>query len=474
MVTTSATTSIVTSLGGGSGIDMTALANNLAVAQFAARKDRLTAKSEKLDKQISAASSLKSMLLGLQSSLGSRVRQGDLSAQPVLANAAVARASLSGSRQPSGSYALEVTALARGQTLAGKAYAAATDPVGSGTLTLRFGATSATAFTEDTAHAPVALTIPAGATLADIAAAINGAKAGITAYVATTTSGAQLVLKGAEGTQSGFVLDASEAAGDPGLANLAWAPGSANAQLLTTSRDAAFKIDGLTMTAPSNSISEAIPGVALTLTATNTGAPTQVSFSDPTSAISTAMQDLTDALNEIAGELARDADPQSGDLARDDGLRSLRRSFAGLAGAEIMPSAFGTAPRTLSDLGLATQRDGKFALDSQRLGAMLKADPAGAAAMFTNGIAGVFAAIDGIVRNATKASNPGSLSGSIARYNAQKSKIGSEQTSLDTAQEKLRAQMVQRFAGSDNRVGNLKSTLSFLKNQIDAWNAQRN
>ena len=96
MTTTSATSSIVTALGGGSGVDMAALATNLANAQFAAKTDRLTTRSDTLDKQISAASDLKSMLLTLTSSLGDRVRQGDLSPQPKVANAAVASASLSG------------------------------------------------------------------------------------------------------------------------------------------------------------------------------------------------------------------------------------------------------------------------------------------------------------------------------------------------------------------------------------------
>jgi len=43
------TSSLVTALGGGSGVDMTALANNLANAQFASRNDRLATKSDKLD-----------------------------------------------------------------------------------------------------------------------------------------------------------------------------------------------------------------------------------------------------------------------------------------------------------------------------------------------------------------------------------------------------------------------------------------
>jgi len=117
MTTTSstgaATQSIVTALGGGSGIDMTALASNLAAAQFAGRIDRLSSRSETLDRQISAASNLKSMLFSLATSLGDRVREGDLSPQPRIANGAVASASLSGSQQPAGSYSLEGPARAR-------------------------------------------------------------------------------------------------------------------------------------------------------------------------------------------------------------------------------------------------------------------------------------------------------------------------------------------------------------------------
>ncbi len=70
------TSSIVSALGAGSGIDMTALATNLATAQFQQRTERLTAKSETLERQISAASSLKSSLSLLASALGDRVALG--------------------------------------------------------------------------------------------------------------------------------------------------------------------------------------------------------------------------------------------------------------------------------------------------------------------------------------------------------------------------------------------------------------
>ena len=121
MTTTSATSSIVASLGGGSGIDMAGLATSLAEASFAARKDRLTTRSDTLERQISAASNLKSMILQLASSVGDRVRSGDVSTQPSIANSAVASVSR-GVASGSGSYSLEVTQLAAGQTLTGPAY----------------------------------------------------------------------------------------------------------------------------------------------------------------------------------------------------------------------------------------------------------------------------------------------------------------------------------------------------------------
>lgn len=472
--TSSATASIVSSLGGGSGINMAELASNLAVAQFANRTDRLAAKSETLDKQISAASNLKSMLLGLTTSFADRLRSGDLSPQPQIANGAIARLSLSGTTPPSGSYALEVGSLATGQVLASPAFASSAAPVGSGTLRLRFGTVGAGTFSEDTARAPVEIAIPAGATLADAASAINASGSGVTAYVAQTGTGAKLVLKGAEGAANGFVLEAEETPGDPGLAALAWQPATGDpARLTAPAANAAFTIDGVAMTSTTNRIDDAVPGLSITLTGSNTGAPTQITFADASASIGSVMQDLTSALNEIAGELATLTKPPSGELARDSGAIALKRALSSLAGTVVMPNAPAGAPRTLADLGLSTQRDGTFALEGKRLSATLAAAPKAAAAMFTTGFYGVYATIDSVARAASKTTSPSSLGASISRYGAQKTQATSDLAKLSEQQEKLRTQLVARFAATDSRVGASKATLSFLQNQIDAWNAPR-
>jgi flagellar hook-associated protein 2 len=380
-----------------------------------------------------------------------------------------------------------VTQLAKSQTLTSAAIAASTTVVGSGTLTLRFGTIGQTTttdgngvttttpnFTEDTTHTAASITIPAGATLADVAAAINGAGAGVTAYVAQTTSGAKLVMKGQEGAANGFVLDAVNDPADttsPGLSQLGWQPDTgASAQLLQSSQDAAYKLDGLAMTSTSNSVTEAIAGVKLTFAATNAGSPTTVSFADNTSAISTAMQDLTDALNELVSQVKTATDPATGDLATDGAARSLKSSLSQLSGTIIMPNAATGSPRTLADLGMSIQRDGTFALDGAKLNKALAADPTGVAAMFTNGLYGVYGTVDAMNRKMASTSDANSLASSVNRYTKAKTQATTDLSTLATKQEALRQQLVTRFATTQTNVAASTSTLTFLQNQIAAWN----
>jgi flagellar hook-associated protein 2 len=446
---------------------MQALATNLATAQFASRVDRITAKSETLTAQVSAASNIKSMMLAFSTSLGDLVRTGSLSPQPQVANPSIASASLSGSSTPAGTFSLEVKSLARGQTLASAPFTVA-ETIGAGTLKLRFGAIADGVFSEATASA-VDITIPADAKLADVAAAINGSNAGVSAYVATTPEGSQLVLKGKEGATSGFILETAENPAGSGLSRLAWTPDSESGKLLATASDASFLVDGLERTATSNTVSEAIPGVTLKLTATNANAPTRISFADTSAPINSAMSDLVSALNEIAGALNTATDPTTGELRSDSGARALKSRLSQLAGTVVMPNATGAA-KTLADLGISTQRDGTFVLDTARLKATLAKDPDGVAAMFTTGFHGVYATVDKLYRESTSSSDPGSLGGSITRFNKQLQQATEDKAELADKQEALRASLSTRFAVADSRVQRSQSTLTFLQNQIDAWN----
>lgn len=470
---TSATANLVSTLGAGSGINMSQLAEQLAAAQYAARLDQIAAKTDKITSQISSASTLRGMITSLASSLGDRVRTGDLAATPQIANSAVAQVS-KGAATGRGTTTLEVTSLAKAQTLVTPPIASSTTPIGAGTLTLRFGTVSAGTFTADAARAAVDITIPTGATLDTAAAAINGSGAGVTAYVATGTSGAQLVLKGQDGAANGFILEAAESPTEPGLAALAWNPSGDATRLKTPATDAAFLLDGVARTSATNTVTDAAPGLSLKLTGTNPGNPTTISYSDPGSAITSAMQDLTSALNEMVAELNKDTDPTTGALSNDPGARMLRRQLTTLASSQVMPANASGAPTTLADLGLKTNRDGTFTLDTTRLAATLKRDPIGTGAMFTTGLYGVYATFDKLARTVGSSSDPSSLGGTIARLTKLQTTLGTQKTTMETKQEDLRQRLVSRFAKLDTNISGSKSTLSFLQAQMNAWNGKNN
>lgn len=469
---TSATAQIVSALGGGSGINTAQLAEQLATAQFAARLDQLNAKNDKLTAQISSASNLKSLMTTLSTSIGSLIRTGDLAVTPSISNSSVATVS-KGTATGSGTYSLEVTSLASSQKLVTPAYASSTSTVGSGTLTLRFGTVAGSSFTADASRSQVDITVPTGATLADVAAAINAANTGVSAYVANGSAGAQIVLKGQEGAANGFQIETTPDVGGEALTDLAWTPATAGTRLKSTASDASYSIDGIEYTAKSNTVNDIVPGLNMKLAGTNAGNPATISFTDPSSGISTAMSDLVGALNEVVSQLNTAMDKTSGELNNDPGARALRSALTGLPGTKIMLNAADGKPSTLADLGLKIERDGTFSLDSTRLSNTLKDSPQEAGAMWTTGVYGVFATIDKIARAASSTTGI-SLGSSITRYTALQKTATEKKSDLTDKQEALRQQLVSRFASMDTRVSGSQSTLSFLKAQVDAWNSSNN
>lgn len=474
--------SIVSSLGAGSGIDFIKLAGDIAAASFAVQRDQISARQTALKAQVSAAGQLRGAITGLASALGDRVRSGDLAPKPSLANAAVAKVTVPTGVNPRGSFSLEVTQLAQGQTLVSRALTTRDALVGEGTLTLRFGAVtgsgSGASFTADTARAAVDIAVSPADTLAALATKISQASGGaVDAYVAQGPNGAQLVMKGKEGAASGFVLEAASvnvpANNAPGdLSYLGWNPASAGGELRAAARDAAFRLDTVAMTSPTNRVTGLPGGFNLNLTATNAGAPTTLGFAGSSDAVSSVMGDFVTALNDIVGRINGLAAPIGGELGNDPGARELRRDLGGLAGRVVMPGAVSGEPRTLGDLGLALNRDGTFRLDTARLNRSLETSPDAVAAMFTAGVNGVFSVMDRFARENSLTTDPASLGGSLKRYEAQLASSDARLAKIADQQDALRNRLTKEFSASERRVSASQSTLSFLRQQVDMWSAR--
>lgn len=475
---TSTTSSVLTALGGGSGVDMVKLAQDLAEARFMAQKNQITSRSDLLDAKISAASTLKNQLSQLSSALGDRIRNGDLAPTATVANSAVAKASVLAGGTATGSYTLEVNHLAAAQTVASLAYGAATDLVGEGQLTITFGTIDGGPISPDASHPAVTIDVTATDTLADVATRIRASGSGLNAYVASTADGPKLVVKGADGAANAFEITASGASvsgGTPVAGNidyLAWNLASDAGRRTASARDADFLFDGVPMTAKGNTVTGLPGALSLMLTGTNEGQPTIISFADKSSQITAVMGDFVTALNDIAASISELADPEGGDLGSDPGARALKRALAGLTTSIVMPSAATDEPSTLADLGLAVNRDGTFRLDSARLQSTLSSSPTAAAAMFTTGLFGVYSTIDSLSRAVSTRSDPSSLGGSIERYTSQKDRLDERLGKIAEQQDRLREQLTREFTWADRTVSASQSTLNFIKNQIAAWNSQ--
>ncbi len=93
--------------------------------------------------------------------------------------------------------------------------------------------------------------------------------------------------------------------------------------------------------------------------------------------------------------------------------------------------------------------------------------------MFTVGPSGVFATIDRFARENSLVNDPGSLGGSVRRFEAQLERSDDRLARIAEQQENLRERLTRDLAASERRVAASQSTLTFIRQQVDIWSADR-
>ena len=394
----------ITSAGIGSGIDINGLVTQLVTAERQPVAARFNQREAALQTRISALGSFKSALSQFQSAL-SGLKNADTfksGASATSGNEKLFTATASAGA-PAGSYSVTVEQLAQSQRLATDAnhrFQSLTDVVGTGTLTFQFGTYGGTAgsptFTANPDKAVKTVTIDASNnTLSGVAKAINDAKIGVQASVINDGGGYRLVL-GSTATGAANNLKITVADGDSnstdmaGLSLLAHDPtlvdGAAGKNLTQTvaGQDARAIIDGLTVTGASNTLSQAIPGVTLTLKSKDT-APATLTVAQNNGAIGDGIESFVKAYNELASTVkaltSYDAETKRGGALQGD--FSVRAIFGQLR-SELNKAVKGASSQfdSLADLGITTQRDGTIALDSAKLQKAIETDAQGVANLF--------------------------------------------------------------------------------------------
>lgn len=454
-------TTIAQSLGGGSGINTAQLVQDLATASRAPKVELFDNRARAVQARISAVAQARSDLESFATSLTQLVAGGSIQSQPVVSDASIlAAVAAPGTRLGNFSGEIVVSQIAKSQTIYSAYLPDAAATVGQGTMTLTVGG------------GDYAIDIDAGNdSLSGLATAINASGSGVQASVVSDGSGARLVLKGTTGAAQSFSLAATS--GDPALARFAYSGGTGAMTLAQAAQDALFAIDGIPYARASNSVSDVVPGIALTLKKAAPGEAITLTASRPTALLRQTLTDFVSVFNTLKRDLAAARIATGGDSA----LRSLDQRLSAIVGQSLTSDA---AIDSLSDIGVATNRDGSLSLNANKLEDALRTNPHAVEAMFspTRDASHSEATDPGIAKAIKDLNDSATASGGVLE--SLKQRLDKEASAITKGREKMeeretayRARLERQFGQMDSRIAAIKATQSYLEQQIKLWSNER-
>jgi flagellar hook-associated protein 2 len=452
--------SLITSTGIGSGLDISAIVSSLTSAYGAAQTNELSAEQTSLNAQVSAFGTFSSALSTLQATLSALETPSSLAGyDATVADKTIASASTSSDAVP-GQYSLEVQNLATAASLSSAPVASGDTTIGTGTLNIAVGATS-TSITIDSTDD----------TLSGIATAINSApnNPGVTASVITTTAGARLVITGTvTGAANSIAVSAS--GGDGGLSALVYPPaGTTGLTQTQAATDANYSINGFPATSANNVVSGAISGVTLDLlgqSAANT--PTTLTISADTTAASTSIGTFVTAVNGVLSAIQSlggyDASTQTaGPLNGNATLESFQNQLENIL--EQVKSGNASGVGSLADLGItADANTGQLDSNSNTLNNALSANLT-AVGNLLGGKNGIATQLNTLIN---QYSGPGGLLSTINQgLQSSLSNVSQQQTALQAELAAYSATLTAQYNAMDAAVAALKETQTYLNAEFN-------
>lgn len=452
--------SIASSLGLGSGIDIKQLVTDLSNASREPKIARLSTLNQQNQARISALAQARADLEGFADSLAQMIDDGTLRSTPSVSNESILGATArAGLHADSFAATVVVNQLARAQTAYSGIVADRAAAIGTGTMTLTVGGV-ATAITIDSSND----------SLDGLAKAINASDSGVTASIVADEGGHRIILKGATGEANAFTL-AADAGADPGLSAFTYG-GGGGMTLGQSAANAEFTIDGVAFSRASNIIDDVVPGMSLTLKKAAPGEPVDIGASRPLDMIRQTVGDFVAVYNQLKKSL-QSASSLAGSTAS---LRELERELAGLVGTVL--TSHGSINK-LTDIGVSTTKEGLLTLDKAALDKALAADAGAVEALFnprrdathnSTTDPGIAFALDAIRDKAVAADG---VIDRISKSLEGRSKSLTEQLDkVEQREEAYRARLEKQYGSLDAKLAAIKATQSYLEQQIEIWNNQ--
>lgn len=371
------------------------------------------------------------------------------------------------------SFSIDVQQLARGQSVASGAMAAA--PGLSGTLSIELGKWAGNNFTANASNPAKTVDIAAGDSLSQIATKINEAGAGVTATVLRDASGERLLMRSSTtGEESGFRITSA----DPSLSALSFNPADAGLTGGMTgsqyAQNAKATVNGIAVQSATNTFTDTIPGLSFTASQVTT-APVEVSVAADTEGMKKNIQDFVNAYNALNDLLststAYDAETKTAGALQGDstsvGLQNAMRSV-------IASTAEGAGAFTrLADIGIDIKKGGKLEVSATKLNEALK-DPAALKAMFAN--TGGSAAEDGLAVKVKAMTSKmlgfeGLISNKSDAINASLKRNSSDQDRVNARAAMFETRLRAQYMALDVKMGSLNGLSAYIGQQVSQWNS---
>ncbi len=433
----------------GSGLDI-----NSIVAQLMAIERRpllqLDQKEAEAQAEISAYGSLKSALSGLQSSLDDLKEAATFEATAASSSDDSVFTASSGVDTVVSAYDVQVNRLAQRHKLGSSEFDAST----------AFGGGVDDEFTITAGAKSFTLDLSTPKTLEEIQAAINVSanETGITAGVITGDSGKQTLVLTAQETGYDQRVQLAFGGGiDASTFNLQTFNRDGDGVLLASDAelDASLLVDGVTVTRGSNSISDVVDGLTLTLQGEGRA---EASISRDRKVAKDAVNGFIAAYNGLRDQVSS---LSQGSLSGNSILRNLESQIRSVFNQGV--SDLG-AFSYMAELGVTTGETGDLELDADMLESALDEDLDSLVAFFTDETNGLSVRLDRVLDGFLQ--TDGTVDRMIDSTNSRLDDIERSRGTLERRLEVTESRLMQQFTALDGLVAQLTVTSDYLTRQL--------
>lgn len=438
----------------GTGLDIPTLVAQLVAKEREPQENQINALGTAATSKLSAISTIKSGLSNLQTALAALVKSADNPGyKTTLGTDATFTAAVdtgdNASSPVAGTHQVQVQQLAQNQRLSSKAFDKDA-AIGGGKLTIGYGDTS------------LDVDIAADSKLPDVAKAINKASGGkgVVASVVTADDGQHLVLTAVDSGEAGAIT-VTPSGGNGSLDDLAYdGTAASKMEVMVEAKDAIVIVDGFTRTSSSNTISDLVPGVTLTLTKANPDVKQTLTIGRDNSALKANLTAFVTAYNAINTTLksatAYDSTTNTASALTGDAMvRGLQQQLRG----QLSPNV-----NELKALGITLATDGTLTLDSTKLDAAIAKDPESVANMF-----GADGKVGKSMTDMLK-SNLDATTGTITQrtntLNKQIKDLEKRLDDLDARMEQVSTRYTKQFTSMESLVSQMQTTSDYLTQQL--------